>query len=328
MWRDWLVRAAAGSPSQLQVVYGVAGERRLPESVLGWLPGLAASRPGRIGNDAAEQFQLDVYGEVVDTVYQAHVQGIVADHMAVSIEEVFLEFLEGNWERPDDGIWEVRGGRQHFTHSKVLAWVAADRAAKLAASAGGGAARWRALGDAIHADVCARGVDEHGVFVQSYGSSELDAATLMIPLVGFLPAHDPRVVATVDAVARELSVDGFLLRYSDAAADDGLPSGEGTFLLCSFWLADALALMGRQADAEALFRRLVAVTNDVGLLAEEYDPRHGRLLGNFPQAFSHIALIGTAVLLEMSAREGPPMQMDFRHRPPHAAGTGNGGDDG
>lgn len=293
-------------PSQLQVVYGVAGERRLTESVLGWLPGFGGSQPVRIGNGAAEQFQLDVYGEVVDTVYEAHVQGIEADHMAVSIQEAFLEFLEGNWERPDDGIWEVRGGRRHFTHSKVMAWVASDRAAKLAATAGADAARWRALRDAIHADVCARGVDERGVVVQSYGSTELDGAALMIPLVGFLPPLDPRVVATVDAVARELSVDGFVLRYRDAAAVDGLPPGEGTFLLCTFWLADALALMGRHAEAQALFQRLLAVANDVGLLAEEYDPRQRRLLGNFPQAFSHIAAIDTAVLLRDSAGDGPP----------------------
>lgn len=298
-WREWLVRAVAGDPSRVQIMYGVAGERRVPEQELGWLAGYGASRPVRIGNAAVDQLQLDVPGEVIDALYWARRHGIEVDDDAWALQRAMLDWLEGAWRRPDNGIWEIRGVRRDFTHSKVMAWVAADRAARSVRDwhLDGPAGDWQRLADAIHADVCAKAVRDDGAFTQSYGSDELDASTLTIPLLGFLPPDDPRVVATVDAIARELDHHGFVLRYRPEAGVDGLAGGEAPFLLCSFWMADVLALMGRRAEAEHRFERLLAVRNDVGLLAEEYDPATGRQLGNFPQAFSHVALVNTAAEL-------------------------------
>ena len=299
-WRDWLVRAVAGEPSRLQIMYGLAGERRLPEYELPWLGGFEGSTPVRIGNGAADQVQLDVFGEVMDAMHQARLNGLAFDENAWHIQQTMMEWLEGNWQHPDEGIWEVRGGRSQFTHSKVMAWVAFDRAVGTVEHLGldGDADRWRAARSRIHAEVCANAVDDRGVFTQSYGRTALDASTLMIPLVGFLPATDPRVVATVEAIQRELTVDGLVMRYQvDGAGDDGVGGEEGAFLLCSFWLVDALALIGRGGEATALYERLLSLRNDVGLLSEEYDPVGGRQLGNFPQAFSHIAIAGTAMTL-------------------------------
>jgi GH15 family glucan-1,4-alpha-glucosidase len=300
-WRDWLLRAIAGDPAQLQIMYGVAGERRLPEMELDWLPGYAGSRPVRTGNGAATQLQLDVYGEVSDALFQARKVGIDPDPSAWALQRHLLDFLEGAWREPDDGLWEVRGPRQHFTHSKVMVWVAFDRAIKSVERFGlvGPSDRWRAIRDAIHAEVCDRGFDRGlGAFTQAYGSGTLDASLLLMALVGFLPPSDPRVRGTVEAIERDLTVDGLVLRYHTHQADDGLPPGEGAFLACSFWLADNLALLGRHADARALFERLLALRNDVGLLAEEYDPVARRQLGNFPQAFSHVGLVDTAFNLD------------------------------
>ncbi|MFF9854102.1 glycoside hydrolase family 15 protein [Streptomyces litmocidini] len=301
-WRDWLLRSVAGDPSDLQIMYGPAGERRLPETSLPWLRGYADSAPVRTGNAAVDQFQLDVYGEVMDSLHRAREAGIPPERHAWNLQLSLLGFLESTWREPDEGLWEVRGPRRHFTHSKVMAWVAADRAVRTLEAdptLPGDAGRWRAMRDEIHAQVCARAYDPvRNTFTQAYGSSELDAATLLIPQVGFLPPDDPRVVGTVDAVREELMHGGFLRRYSpDSTALDGLPGQEGTFLVCSFWLADALRLTGRPEEARELFERLLTLTNDVGLLAEEYDPVAGRQLGNFPQAFSHIGLVGTALAL-------------------------------
>ncbi|MEU2546738.1 glycoside hydrolase family 15 protein [Streptomyces roseolus] len=301
-WRDWLLRSVAGDPADLQIMYGPAGERRLPEVTLPWLRGYADSEPVRIGNAAVEQFQLDVYGEVMDTLHLARLAGIPAERHAWNLQLSLLGFLESHWREPDEGLWEVRGPRRHFTHSKVMAWAAADRAVRTLeadSSLPGEPDRWRALRDEIHAEVCERAYDpRRNTFTQSYGSAELDAATLLIPRVGFLPPDDPRVVGTVDAVRAELTHRGLLRRYTpDSGAVDGLPGGEGTFLVCSFWLADALRMTGRPGEARELFERLVGLTNDVGLLAEEYDPVARRQLGNFPQAFSHIGLVGTALAL-------------------------------
>jgi GH15 family glucan-1,4-alpha-glucosidase len=296
-WRSWLLRAAAGAPSQVQIMYGLAGERRLTESELPWLPGYEASTPVRLGNGAHDQLQLDVYGEVLDAMYQAQLGGVASLDAAWSFERALVDHVATVWTEPDEGIWEVRGGRRHFTHSKVMAWVALDRGIKSAERFGLQAdlPRWYAVRRAIHHDVCARGFDaSQGSFVQSYGETPLDASLLLLPTMGFLPPSDPRIVGTVAAVERHLLRDGFVLRYDTAATDDGLPAGEGAFLPCSLWLADAYVLLGRTADAQALFERVVALANDVGLLAEEYDPRAGRLVGNYPQAFSHIALINTA----------------------------------
>ena len=296
-WRDWLLRAVAGDPSQLQVMYGVAGERRLTELEVEWLPGYAGSKPVRIGNAAVDQLQLDVYGEVTDVLYQARKNGIEKDPFAWSVQRAMLDFLERSWSAPDEGIWEVRGPRQHFTHSKMMSWVAFDRAVKCVERfhLQGPADRWRALRDAVHADVCQHGYDPgQRSFTQAYGSPLLDASVLLAPLVGFLPATDERVVGTVAAIERELVSDGLVRRYSTHHTDDGLPPGEGAFLACSFWLADNYAMLGRTDDACTLFERLLALRNDVGLLAEEYDPVTRRMLGNFPQAFSHVGLVNTA----------------------------------
>jgi GH15 family glucan-1,4-alpha-glucosidase len=299
-WRDWLVRAAAGSPGQMQIMYGLAGERDLTERILPWLSGYEGSAPVRVGNGAAGQLQLDVFGEVADALHTARSGGLPVDDAAWALESALTEHLEAIWMQPDEGIWEVRGGRQCFTHSKVMAWVAFDRAVKSIEASGlpGPVERWRAVRDQIHAEVCERGFDvDLGSFVRSYGSKAVDASLLMMALVGFLPATDPRIVGTVDLVQRRLTRDGLLLRYDTACGDDGLPEGEGVFLACSFWLADNLVLQGRDKEAGDLFERLISLRNDVGLLSEEYDPAARRMLGNFPQAFSHVALVNTALNL-------------------------------
>jgi GH15 family glucan-1,4-alpha-glucosidase len=296
-WRDWLVRAVAGRPDQARIMYGIAGERRLPELELPWLPGYEGSRPVRIGNAAADQLQLDVYGEVMDTLHLARRLGLQSDHAAWRVQRGLAKFVEGAWREPDEGIWEIRGPRRHFTFSKIMAWVALDRAVKSIEQYDliGPLDRWRAARDAIHADVCENGYDaKKGAFVQSYGDTRLDASLLLLPALGFLPPDDPRIQGTIAAIERELVEDGLVLRYRAEPEVDGLPAGEGTFLACSFWLVDAYAMCGRHADAHALFERLVALANDVGLLAEEYDPKAKRLLGNFPQALSHIALVNSA----------------------------------
>ena len=296
-WREWLLRAIAGDPRDLRIMYGLAGERRFPELELDWLPGYEGSRPVRVGNDASHQFQLDVYGEVLDLFHQAAREGLPQESTVWNVELRILDMLESNWREPDEGIWEVRGGRQHFTHSKVMAWVAVDRAIRNIELFGfdGPLERWRALRQEIHDEVCREGYDEDlGAFVQAYGSKELDAAALMIPLVGFLAAHDPRVLGTVAAVERGLMRDGFVIRYDAASGVDGQTSDEGAFLPCSCWLADCLALQGRDDDAREIFERVLSVRNDVGLLSEEYGTASHRLLGNFPQAFSHVSMIGTA----------------------------------
>ena len=296
-WRDWLLRAAAGAPSQLQIMYGIAGERRLTEFEVPWLPGYEASHPVRIGNAAHAQLQLDIFGEVMDALHQARRGGLETREDDWAFQRALLAHLTTVWAEPDEGIWEVRGPRRHFTHSKVMAWVAVDRGVRAVERYGfsGPVAAWRALRQQIHDEVCANGFDSgRNSFVQSYGAKELDASLLLLPTTGFLPADDPRVRGTVEAVERELFVDGFVLRYDTATSDDGLPPGEGAFLACSFWLADAYLLLGRRADARRLFERLLELRNDVGLLAEEYSTRDRRLVGNFPQAFSHIALVNTA----------------------------------
>jgi GH15 family glucan-1,4-alpha-glucosidase len=296
-WRDWLLRAAAGSPSQLQIMYGLAGERQLWEHSLEWLPGYESSQPVRVGNAAHHQLQIDVFGEVLDALHHAARGGIRGSEEGWQLQVALIEHLENVWQEPDQGIWEVRGPPQHFTHSKVMAWVAVDRAIKTAErlSLTGPLDRWRRLRNDIHRQVCERGFDsKRQTFVQAYGSQELDASTLLIALVGFLPASDARVRGTIAAVERDLMVDGLVRRYHTTTTDDGLPPGEGAFLACSFWLADCLALTGRRDEAQKLFERLVALQNDVGLLAEEYDPIGERQLGNFPQAFSHVALVDTA----------------------------------
>ena len=302
-WRDWLLRAIAGDPSQLQVLYGVAGERRLPEQTLPWLPGYAGSKPVRIGNAAVSQLQLDVYGEVIDAIYHARRIGLPEDPTVSHLVRHMLDFLESNWRDPDEGLWEVRGPRQHFTHSKVMAWTAFDRAVKSSTlyNFEGPVDRWRAIRDEIHAEVCTRAFDPaQQSFTQAYDSTRLDASVLMLPQVGFLPWSDPRIHGTVAAIERGLVRDGFVDRYR-TDGHDGLPDGEGAFLLCTFWLADAYALTGRVEEGRALFDKLLAIRNDVGLLAEEYCPIQRRMLGNFPQAFSHLGLINTAYNLHAQA---------------------------
>ncbi|WP_069884561.1 glycoside hydrolase family 15 protein [Streptomyces luteocolor] len=301
-WRDWLLRAVAGDPADLQIVYGLSGERRLPEHELPWLSGHADSAPVRIGNAAEKQLQLDVYGEVVDSLALAHRSGLATRPHGWNLQLCLLEFLREKWREPDQGLWEVRGPRRHFVYSKVMVWVAADRTVRSLEAdprLRGDADRWRKLRDEVHREVCERGYDaERNTFTQSYGSAGLDASLLLIPRLGFLPPDDPRVIGTIEAVRAELGHDGLLRRYStEEAADDGLPGGEGAFVVCSFWLADALHLAGRTKEARELFERLLALRNDVGLLAEEYDPVAGRQLGNFPQAFSHIGLVSTALAL-------------------------------
>jgi GH15 family glucan-1,4-alpha-glucosidase len=308
-WREWLVRAVAGSPEQMQIMYGIAGERRLPELELPWLPGYEGSRPVRIGNGAAPQVQLDIYGELIDTLYQACKGGLAGDGIAWGLQRALLEHLGKAWTEPDSGLWEMRAPPRHFTYSKVMAWVAFDRGIKMIEGFGapGPLERWRKLRDRIHADVCEKGFSrKRNAFVQCYGSEELDASLLLVPITGFLPAQDPRVVSTLEAIRRDLTEDGLVLRYRTHEALDGLPPGEGVFLACSFWLADNLCMQGRWDEAAELFERLLGLTNDVGLLAEEYDPVARRQLGNFPQAFSHVGLVNTA--MNLSSREKPAEQ--------------------
>lgn len=321
-WRAWLLRTVAGDPENLQIMYGLAGERDLPEAELGWLPGYENSVPVRVGNAAAKQLQLDVYGEVADALYLAGRWGLDSDPDSTQLLITLVTVLETQWDQPDEGIWEVRGPRRHFVHSKVMAWTAVDRAIRLveAGHAHGPLARWRKLRTAIHQDVCARGFDRgRNTFTQSYDSTDLDAALLMIPQVGFLPPDDKRVIGTVEAIQRELSTrDGFLLRYTTAGARpgvDGLPGDEGAFLLCTFWLVEALATIGRLEEAHLLFGRLLRLRNDVGLLAEEWDPHLQRQTGNFPQAFSHTGLINAAWTLSRysAASRGIPAQSTTGH---------------
>jgi GH15 family glucan-1,4-alpha-glucosidase len=317
-WEEWLLRAVAGSPADVQIMYGIAGERQLPEREIPWLPGYADSRPVRVGNAAHAQLQLDVYGEVMDALYQARQAGLPEDKQAWAVQVALTEHVSRIWREPDHGIWEVRGPAQHFTHSKLMCWVALDRSVKSVEQFGldGPVDKWRAVRAEIHDDVCANAYNEKlGCFVQAYGSTLLDASLLMIPMVGFLPADDPRMRGTVEAIERRLVVDGLVMRYDSRATDDGLPPGEGAFLACSFWLADNLALLGRRDDARALFERLLALRNDLGLLAEEYDPRAGRLVGNFPQAFSHIGLVDTALNLskDVPAEQRPAEQRGDGH---------------
>ena len=308
-WREWLVRAVAGSPEQMQIMYGLAGERRLPELEIPWLAGYEASRPVRIGNAASMQLQLDVYGETIDALYQACKGGLAGHDAAWSLQRALLAHLERVWIEPDASLWEMRCAPRHFTHSKIMAWVAFDRAIKMAEHFGvpGPVEHWRELRLRIHRDVCEHGYSKRrNAFVQSYGAEELDASLLLIPMTGFLPADDPRVISTTEAIRRDLTRDGFVLRYRSEAVGDGLPPGEGVFLACSFWLADNLCMQGRWDEAAELFERLLGLTNDVGLLAEEYDPVARRQLGNFPQAFSHVGLVNTA--MNLSAREKPAEQ--------------------
>ncbi|HET6794392.1 MAG TPA: glycoside hydrolase family 15 protein [Acidimicrobiales bacterium] len=318
-WRDWLLRAVAGDPKEIQIMYGPAGERRLDERELQWLPGYEGSRPVRVGNAAAGQFQLDVYGEVLDALHQARSVGIADSSSAWDLQRALLDFLESGWSQPDEGIWEVRGPRRQFTHSKVMAWVAMDRAVQGVERSGleGPVDRWRAVRQQIHDEVLSEAWNpDLGAFTQYYGSDQLDASLLLIPLVGFLPADDPRVKGTVAAIEKNLVSDGLVLRYrtSDDGAVDGLTGREGTFLACSFWLADNYTLMGRRDEARRLFERLAGLANDVGLLAEEYDPVAGRMVGNFPQAFSHVSLVNSA--RNLVGADGPAR--DRRH------GTGAG----
>jgi GH15 family glucan-1,4-alpha-glucosidase len=306
-WRDWLVRAVAGSPRQVQIAYGLGGERWLPELVIPWLPGYENSAPVRVGNAAYEQLQLDVFGEIVDAMSQALKAGMQPPARALTVRPVILEYMATAWRQPDEGIWEVRGGPQHFVHSKVMAWVAFDRVSGEAEARAfhDSPERWRAIADEIHAEVCERGFDpELGSFVQAYGSKRVDASLLLIPLVGFLPASDPRVRGTVKAIEEKLVIGGeFVRRYESEDSRDGFPPGEGAFLACSFWLIEAYVLQGRRAEARKLFERLLARCNDVGLLAEEVDPLTGRMLGNFPQAYSQVGLINCALSL---SRETAP----------------------
>jgi GH15 family glucan-1,4-alpha-glucosidase len=302
-WREWLLRAIAGSPSQLQIMYGVRGERRLQEDELNWLGGYENSKPVRVGNAASLQFQLDVFGEVLDAMYQSHVSGIETDEADWALQVGLMKFLEANWQKPDEGIWEVRGGRKQFTHSKMMAWVAFDRAVKLVETCKCAAAenvdRWKKIRDQIHAEVCQRGYNaKKKAFTQYYGSDALDASLLMMPLVGFLPPTDERVRSTIKVIQSELMQDGFVLRYLPENQNvDGLPGRDGVFLPCSFWLANCLHLTGQKKEARELFERLLGLRNDLGLLSEEYDPIARRQLGNFPQAFSHMALVACALIL-------------------------------
>ena len=314
-WRQWLLRSVAGDPAKAQILYGVGGQRRVAESELDWLPGYGGSSPVRVGNAAHKQFQLDVYGEVMDVLHQARVNGLDPNDHSWELQRTLMDFLEGAWDRPDDGIWEVRGPSRHFTHSKVLAWVAFDRAVQASERFGrpGPVERWRRLRAEIHDEVCREGFNtDLNSFTQTYGSTELDASTLLIPILGFLPPDDPRVVGTVNAVQKHLTRDGFVERYKAREENevDGLPGGEGVFLPCSFWLVDALVLQERHDEARELFDRLVGVSNDLGLLSEEYDPSEKRLLGNFPQAFTHVGLVNSAY--NLSHHKGPVHQRPKR----------------
>jgi GH15 family glucan-1,4-alpha-glucosidase len=320
-WREWLLRAVAGAPPQIQIMYGLAGERRLTELELDWLPGYEGAAPVRIGNAAHQQLQLDIYGEVMDALHVARREGLPSDENAWRVQRQLLEYLETIWDQPDEGIWEVRGPRRHFTHSKVMAWVAFDRGVQAVERFGrtGPADAWRETRAEIHREVLEQGFDvELNSFTQSYGSKRLDASLLIIPLVGFLPADDPRMIGTVAAIERELVRDGLVYRYShdeEVTGIDGLPPGEGAFLPCTFWLADNLALQGRLDEAEALFERLLDLRSDLGLLAEEWDPATRRQLGNFPQAFTHVALVNTAFNLDRQEQASPMAQRSPQEQP-------------
>jgi GH15 family glucan-1,4-alpha-glucosidase len=325
-WRDWLLRAAAGSPSQIQIMYGLAGERRLTEYELPGLPGYEKSQPVRIGNMAHGQLQLDVYGEVMDALHQACRGGMKTTRESWNLQLAMLDHLADVWTQPDQGIWEVRGEHRQFTYSRVMAWVAFDRAIRSVEEFGykGPVSRWRKMRKLIHEDVCKHGFNRSmQSFVQSYGARNLDASLLLMPTVGFLKADDPRIVGTVRAIEKRLVVDGFVQRYDTDKTDDGLPAGEGVFLACSFWLADVYVLMQRHDDARRLFERLLALRNDLGLLAEEYDTRAKRMVGNFPQAFSHVALVNTAHNLAFA--EKPARQRSTPNKtPPPGSEPGRG----
>jgi GH15 family glucan-1,4-alpha-glucosidase len=319
-WREWLLRTVAGSPDQIQVMYGIGGERRLAEWIVDWLPGYEKSAPVRVGNAAHVQLQLDVFGEIMDTYHQARRCGLTTNESGWDVQIKFLEHLTKIWQGPDQGIWEMRGPAQHFTYSKVMAWVAFDRAIKSAETFGleGPLDEWRKLRDEVFAEVCERGYDKKlGTFVQAYGSNQLDANLLQLPCVGFLPVTDPRIERTIAAIERRLVHDGFVRRYSTEEVEDALPPGEGAFLACSFWLVDVYILQERFDEAEALFRRLVALANDVGLLSEEYEPNLKRMVGNFPQAFSHLALVNSAYNLTR-ARKPLHQRAHDEHAPPEA----------
>jgi GH15 family glucan-1,4-alpha-glucosidase len=313
-WRGWLLRAVAGSPSQMQIMYGIGGERRLTEWVADWLPGYEASRPVRIGNAAHDQLQLDVFGEMMDAMHQARLGRLAPSESRWDLQKECITHLEKIWSNADSGIWEVRGEKRHFTYSKVMAWVAFDRTIKSAERFGleGPVAHWREVRDEIHADVCRLGFDnELGSFVRSYGSKQFDASLLLLPAIGFLPPDDPRIRGTVKAIERSLVTDGLVRRYNTDSAADGLPAGEGVFLACSFWLVDAYLMLGRRDDAVQLFERLLSLRNDVGLLSEEYDPYANRLIGNFPQAFSHLALVNSASNLAQAVK---PAEQRSEHK--------------
>ena len=307
-WREWLLRAVAGSPDQMQIMYGIARERRLYEVELPWLPGYENSTPVRIGNGAHGQIQIDVYGELLDAMHQARKGGLAPEESGWELQISILSHLESQWQKPDQGIWEVRSGPEHFTYSKVMAWVAFDRAIKSATrfKLSGPIERWHDIRETIHAQVCQKGYDkELNSFARAYGKQEVDASLLLLPAVGFLPADDPRIAGTVAQIEKTLVKDGLVLRYDTSKSSDGLPPGEGLFLACSFWLVDAYVLLGRRDDAVKLFERLLALRNDVGLLSEEYDTSSKRLCGNFPQAFSHLALVNSACNL---GRDGKPLE--------------------
>lgn len=324
-WREWMLRAAAGNPGQLQIMYGLAGERRLTEIELPWLPGYEDSKPVRIGNGAFGQLQIDVYGELLDALHVARKFQLQPSHEAWSFQKVLLEDLKAKWRSPDQGIWEVRGPPRHFTHSKLMAWVAFDRAVRAVEDFGltGPSESWKAERERIRAEILTNGwSEEKQSFVQHYGGTALDASLLLVPLTGFLPPDDPRVIGTVEAIRRELVEDGLVLRYRLESAPDGLAGTEGTFLVCSFWLADALTMMGRWDEASELFERLLSLRNDLGLLAEEYDPRARRQLGNFPQAFSHVGLVNTANNLISAG--GPAEQRADRASPTEQRPTAGG----
>ncbi|MGA2520999.1 MAG: glycoside hydrolase family 15 protein [Acidimicrobiales bacterium] len=336
-WRDWLLRAVAGDVSELQIMYGAAGERQLEERTLDWLPGYERSSPVRIGNAASGQFQLDVYGEVLSALYEACVVGSPVSASAWDLQKALVEYVKNHWQEPDEGLWEVRGPRRHFTHSKVMAWVAIDRAVRQIEEFGteGPLEEWRSLRAQIHEEVCAKGYNaEVGAFTQYFGGTALDASLLMIPLVEFLPATDDRVRSTIEAIDRDLTEDGFVLRYrtDDSGGVDGLTGHEGAFLACSFWLADCLHLIGRHADATTLFERLVGLRNDLGLLSEEFDTRAGRQVGNFPQAFSHVSLVNAAYnLTGHPDMDAPEVRMDvprWRRRASRGRGLGTEPQDG
>jgi GH15 family glucan-1,4-alpha-glucosidase len=317
-WREWLLRAVAGDAAELQIMYGICGERRLPEYTLDWLPGFAGSVPVRAGNAAVGQFQLDVYGEVMDALHVGRMSGIAAHDDAWSLQIKLMDFLESHWQEPDEGLWEVRGPRRHFVHSKVMAWVAADRAARAVENGGvdGPADRWRRLRDEIHGEVCRKGYDaDRNTFVQCYGTDDLDAALLLIPQVGFLPPDDPRVAGTVDAILSELGHDEFVRRYDPGSGVDGLPGGEGAFVACSFWLAEDLGLIGRREEGRRRFQRALGLANDLGILSEGYDPVRRVQLGNTPQAFSHVALVHAARVLGARRPSGSRQHPERHHAP-------------